>query len=51
MSVAAQAPEVFDVTDACVTMVATFAVMLTAGMKLFEVMPVAKRAGHGRRLA
>ncbi len=45
VSVAAQAREVFDVTGAGDTVIATLAAMLAAGLTLREAMPVANRAG------
>ena len=43
--VPAQAREVFDVTGAGDTVIATLAVMLAAGLPLREAMPIANRAG------
>lgn len=43
--VAAQAREVFDVTGAGDTVIATLAAMLAAGVSLREAMPIANRAG------
>jgi rfaE bifunctional protein kinase chain/domain len=45
VQVPAQAREVFDVTGAGDTVIATLAVMLGAGLDLREAMPVANRAG------
>lgn len=45
MRVPAQAREVFDVTGAGDTVIATLAVMLAAGMPIREAMPIANRAG------
>jgi rfaE bifunctional protein kinase chain/domain len=45
LQVAAQAREVFDVTGAGDTVIATLAVMLGAGLSLREAMPIANRAG------
>jgi D-glycero-beta-D-manno-heptose-7-phosphate kinase len=45
MQVQAQAREVFDVTGAGDTVIATMAVMLACGMGLREAMPIANRAG------
>ena len=45
VQVPAQAREVFDVTGAGDTVIATLAVMLAAGMPLRDAMPVANRAG------
>jgi len=43
--VAAQAREVFDVTGAGDTVIATLAAMLACGLALREAMPLANRAG------
>ncbi len=43
--IGAQAREVFDVTGAGDTVIATMAAMLAAGMSLREAMPIANRAG------
>ena len=43
--VPAQAREVFDVTGAGDTVIATLAAMLACGLSLREAMPVANRAG------
>jgi rfaE bifunctional protein kinase chain/domain len=43
--VGAQAREVFDVTGAGDTVIATMAAMLAAGLSLREAMPIANRAG------
>ena len=45
LHVPAQAREVFDVTGAGDTVIATLAAMLAAGMSVREAMPVANRAG------
>ena len=45
MQVQAQAREVFDVTGAGDTVIATMAAMLACGMSLREAMPIANRAG------
>lgn len=45
LNVAAQAREVFDVTGAGDTVIATLAAMLAAGLTLREAMPLANRAG------
>ena len=45
ISVAAQAREVFDVTGAGDTVIATLATLVAAGMRLREAMPLANRAG------
>ena len=45
VQVPAQAREVFDVTGAGDTVIATLAVMLGAGLSLREAMPIANRAG------
>jgi D-glycero-beta-D-manno-heptose-7-phosphate kinase len=45
LRVPAQAREVFDVTGAGDTVIATFAAMLACGMGLREAMPIANRAG------
>jgi rfaE bifunctional protein kinase chain/domain len=45
MQVQAQAREVFDVTGAGDTVIATLAAMLAGGMSLREAMPIANRAG------
>jgi rfaE bifunctional protein kinase chain/domain len=45
ISVSAQAREVFDVTGAGDTVIATMAAMVSAGMSLREAMPLANRAG------
>jgi rfaE bifunctional protein kinase chain/domain len=45
LQVPAQAREVFDVTGACDTVIATLAAMLGAGLSLREAMPIANRAG------
>ena len=45
LHVSAQAREVFDVTGAGDTVIATLAVMVGAGMSLREAMPLANRAG------
>jgi len=45
LHVSAQAREVFDVTGAGDTVIATMAVMVGAGMSLREAMPLANRAG------
>jgi rfaE bifunctional protein kinase chain/domain len=45
VQVPAQAREVFDVTGAGDTVIATLAVMLGAGLDLREAMPIANRAG------
>jgi bifunctional ADP-heptose synthase (sugar kinase/adenylyltransferase) len=45
MHVPAQAREVFDVTGAGDTVIATLAAMLAAGMSVREALPVANRAG------
>ncbi|OIN92098.1 MAG: hypothetical protein AUJ20_08740 [Comamonadaceae bacterium CG1_02_60_18] len=45
VSVSAQAREVFDVTGAGDTVIATLAAMMAAGMSLREAMPLANRAG------
>jgi rfaE bifunctional protein kinase chain/domain len=45
MQVQAQAREVFDVTGAGDTVIATMAAMLAGGMSLREAMPIANRAG------
>lgn len=45
LHVPAQAREVFDVTGAGDTVIATLAVMLACGMSLREAMPIANRAG------
>ena len=45
MRVPAQAREVFDVTGAGDTVIATMAVMLACGMPLRDAMPIANRAG------
>jgi D-glycero-beta-D-manno-heptose-7-phosphate kinase len=45
LQVAAQAREVFDVTGAGDTVIATLAAMLASGMTLRDAMPVANRAG------
>jgi bifunctional ADP-heptose synthase (sugar kinase/adenylyltransferase) len=43
--VAAQAREVFDVTGAGDTVIATLATLVAAGLPLREAMPLANRAG------
>jgi bifunctional ADP-heptose synthase (sugar kinase/adenylyltransferase) len=43
--VAAQAREVFDVTGAGDTVIATLAAMLAAGVSVRDALPVANRAG------
>jgi len=43
--VSAQAREVFDVTGAGDTVIATMAVLVGAGLSLREAMPLANRAG------
>jgi bifunctional ADP-heptose synthase (sugar kinase/adenylyltransferase) len=45
LHVSAQAREVFDVTGAGDTVIATMAVLVGAGMSLREAMPLANRAG------
>ena len=45
LQVAAQAREVFDVTGAGDTVIATLATMLACGLNLREAMPIANRAG------
>ncbi|MBP6776593.1 MAG: D-glycero-beta-D-manno-heptose-7-phosphate kinase [Piscinibacter sp.] len=45
VQVPAQAREVFDVTGAGDTVIATFATMLAAGLTLREALPIANRAG------
>jgi rfaE bifunctional protein kinase chain/domain len=45
LHVSAQAREVFDVTGAGDTVIATMAVMVGAGLSLREAMPLANRAG------
>jgi bifunctional ADP-heptose synthase (sugar kinase/adenylyltransferase) len=45
IQVQAQAREVFDVTGAGDTVIATMAAMLACGMPLREAMPIANRAG------
>ena len=45
LRVAAQAREVFDVTGAGDTVIATLALMLAAGLPLREAVPIANRAG------
>ena len=45
LSVSAQAREVFDVTGAGDTVIATMAAMVAAGMSLRDALPVANRAG------
>jgi bifunctional ADP-heptose synthase (sugar kinase/adenylyltransferase) len=45
VQVPAQAREVFDVTGAGDTVIATLAAMLACGMTLREAMPIANRAG------
>ena len=45
VSVAAQAREVFDVTGAGDTVIATLAAMIGAGVSIREAMPIANRAG------
>ena len=45
VSVAAQAREVFDVTGAGDTVIATLAAMIAAGVSVREAMPIANRAG------
>jgi len=45
LHVPAQAREVFDVTGAGDTVIATLAAMLASGMTLREAMPIANRAG------
>jgi rfaE bifunctional protein kinase chain/domain len=45
VQVPAQALEVFDVTGAGDTVIATFAAMLACGMTLREALPIANRAG------
>ncbi|HET9108434.1 MAG TPA: PfkB family carbohydrate kinase, partial [Steroidobacteraceae bacterium] len=45
LQVPAQAREVFDVTGAGDTVIATLAAMLACGMSLREAMPIANRAG------
>ena len=45
LQVQAQAREVFDVTGAGDTVIATLAAMMAAGMSLREAMPIANRAG------
>jgi len=45
MHVPAQAREVFDVTGAGDTVIATLAAMLAAGMSVREALPLANRAG------
>ena len=45
LSVSAQAREVFDVTGAGDTVIATLAAMVAAGMSLRDALPVANRAG------
>ena len=45
LSVSAQAREVFDVTGAGDTVIATMAALVAAGMSLRQAMPLANRAG------
>ena len=45
LHVAAQAREVFDVTGAGDTVIATLATMVASGLSLREAMPLANRAG------
>ena len=45
LQVPAQAREVFDVTGAGDTVIATLTAMLAAGMSLRDAMPIANRAG------
>ena len=45
LHVSAQAREVFDVTGAGDTVIATLAALLAAGMSLREALPLANRAG------
>ena len=45
LHVSAQAREVFDVTGAGATVIATMAALVAAGMKLREALPLANRAG------
>ena len=45
VSVSAQALEVFDVTGAGDTVIATMAAMVAAGMSLRDALPIANRAG------
>jgi bifunctional ADP-heptose synthase (sugar kinase/adenylyltransferase) len=45
LHVSAQAREVFDVTGAGDTVIATMATMVGAGLSLREAMPLANRAG------
>ena len=45
VSVSAQALEVFDVTGAGDTVIATMAAMVAAGMGLRDALPIANRAG------
>ena len=45
LSVSAQAREVFDVTGAGDTVIATLATLVAAGLTLREAMPLANKAG------
>jgi bifunctional ADP-heptose synthase (sugar kinase/adenylyltransferase) len=45
LTVSAQAREVFDVTGAGDTVIATLATLVAAGMTLREAMPLANKAG------
>ena len=45
LSVSAQAREVFDVTGAGDTVIATMAALVAAGMPMREALPLANRAG------
>jgi bifunctional ADP-heptose synthase (sugar kinase/adenylyltransferase) len=45
LSVSAQAREVFDVTGAGDTVIATMAAMVAAGMSMRDALPLANRAG------
>jgi bifunctional ADP-heptose synthase (sugar kinase/adenylyltransferase) len=45
VSVSAQAREVFDVTGAGDTVIATMAALVAAGMSLRDALPLANRAG------
>jgi bifunctional ADP-heptose synthase (sugar kinase/adenylyltransferase) len=45
LSVSAQAREVFDVTGAGDTVIATLATLVAAGLSLREAMPLANKAG------
>ena len=45
LTVSAQAREVFDVTGAGDTVIATMAAMVAAGMSLRDALPLANRAG------